>query len=152
MVISTDPTGVLKFSLTFLTVCGLWRPDNKFFWPYVVYATIFQIIFLFCYVSFKCLNFLFLTDPNMIIKELYICCSELSLVVKVINFHYYHKEMKKFLVNVKSFQLLCVEEEDLLNNRLAKFKLILVFQLISCVTAIIFSCGTPLFAKNTVLP
>lgn len=88
----------------------------------------------------------------MIIKELYICCSELSLVVKVINFHYYQKDMKKFLLDIKSFQLLCVEEEDLLNKRLAKFKFLLAFQLISCVTAIIFSCGTPLFANNTILP
>lgn len=152
MVITTDPTGALKFSLTFFTVCGLWRPDNKFAWLYIVYATIFQIIFLFCYVGFKCANFLFLTDPDMIIKELYICCSELSLVVKVINFHYYQKEMKKFLVNIKSFELLSVEEQDLLNRRLSKFKFLLAFQLICCVTAIIFSCGTPLFAKNTLLP
>ncbi len=149
---SMDPTEVLTVPLTFFTICGLWRQENKFYWPYIIYAGIFQFIFLICYTGFKCLNFLFLTDANAITKELFICCRELSLVVKVINFHYHHSEIKHFLIKIKSFKLQTVLEEEILKERLAKFTMILKFQVTCTIIAIAFSCLAPFFAKEPVLP
>lgn len=151
---SLNPTEVLNVPIRFFTICGLWTPSEKqcYYWLYIIYAGTFQIIFTFCYTGFKCINFLFLTDANSITRELFICLSEVSLFVKVINFHYNHKDMKEFLVNVKAFKLLSQFEEDFLRKRLAKFTTILIFQLTCCQIAIIFSCGAPFFAKEPVLP
>ncbi|KAJ6637236.1 Odorant receptor 59a, partial [Pseudolycoriella hygida] len=60
--------------------------------------------------------------------------------------------MKNFLVNIKSFELHSVAEEEFLNKRLSKFTTLLIVQLISCQVAIVFSCGAPFFAKEPVLP
>lgn len=149
---SVNPIGAVGVYLTFFKICGLWRQENKFFWPYAIYAGIFQTVFLLFYTGFKCINFLFLTDVNLITRELFICCSELSLVVKVFNFHYYQNEMKNFLVTVQSFKLLSVSEEEFMKKRLGKFTTISTFELICCQIAIVFSCGAPFFAKEPVLP
>lgn len=149
---SVNQNKVLASTLTFLAVMGVWRQENKFYWPYLIYAIVFQIIFLFCYTGFKCLNFLFLTDANIITRELFICCSELSLLVKVINFNYHQRDLKNLLVTVRSFKFHSAAEEEFMVKRLGKFTRILIFQTTCCVIAIIFSCGAPFFAKEPILP
>lgn len=149
---SLDPNEVLFVPLAFFKVCGLWQQDGRFRWPYHIYATIFQFIFMICYTGFKCLNFFFLTDANMITREVFICCSELSLFVKVFNFHYYQKEIKTFLANIRSFKFDSESEATLMNERFGIFSKILTFQVTCCVIAIIFSCGAPFFANEPVLP
>lgn len=149
-----DPkqTKAIQGVLTFLKICGLWPNYQHHYILYLVYAVIFQLVFTFCYTMFKCVNFYFLTEVNLITKTLFICLSEVALFAKVINFHFYNKELQLMLVDIQEFKLRNRLEIEVYQKSQLLFKKILRFQLIMAEFAIFFSCVSPVFSSDRVLP
>lgn len=147
-----NPTKAVQGVLTFLKICGLWPNYKQHYVLYLVYAIIFQLIFTFCYASFKCVSFLFLTEINLICKALFICLSEVALFAKVINFHYYNKELQDMLVDIEEFKFINHKEIELYQERQLLFSRILRFQVTCAAMAIFFSCVSPFFSSEPTLP
>lgn len=145
-------TKAIESVLTFLRICGLWPNYQHHYVPYLIYAIIFQIVFTFCYTSFKLVNFFFLTEVNLITKALFICLSEVALFAKVINFWYYNKDLQYMLEKVKEFKLNIKQEIEIYEGGQLLFSRILRFQVIMAGLAILFSCISPFFSSEPALP
>lgn len=147
-----NPTKAIEGVLVFLKICGLWPNYKRYYVPYIIYAIIFQIIFTFLYTSFKLVNFFFLTEVNLITKELFICLSEVALFAKVFNFTFYNKELQQMLVDIKEFKFINDLEMEIYQKRQLLFTRILNFQLLMAEFAIFFSCLSPFFTLEPTLP
>lgn len=147
-----NPTKAIQSVLTFLRICGLWPNYQQHYVPYLIYAVIFQIIFTFCYTSFKLVNFFFLTEINLITKALFICLSEVALFAKVINFSIYNKDLQHMLQEVKEFKFRNEQEMEIYQGRQLLFSRILRFQVIMGGSAILFSCISPFLSSEPSLP
>lgn len=147
-----DPTKAIEGVVTFLNICGLWPNGNQYTVPYTIYAIVFQMVFTFIYTGFKLVNFLFLTEVNLITKSLFICLSEVALFVKVVNFIFYNKELQQMLVFIKEFKLINRLETELYQERQLLYSRILNFQLTMVKLAIFFSCMSPFFSTEPTLP
>lgn len=147
-----NSTKAIDRVLTFLKICGLWPNNSRYHTTYVIYATIFQMVFTFVYTTFKLINFFFLTEVSLITKALFICLSEVALFAKVFNFTFYNKELQQMLVDVKTFKLINQMETDLYQKRQLLFTRILNFQLLMAELSIFFSCVSPFFSPEPALP
>lgn len=146
-----NPAKAIEGVLTFLKVCGLW-PNKLYSVPYTIYAIIFQTIFTFVYTSFKLINFYFLTEVNLITKELFICLSEVALFVKVFNFVYYNKQLQQMIVDIREFKFMNDFERELYQERQLLFTRIFNFQLLFAELSVVSSGLSPLFASQRTLP
>lgn len=138
--------------IIFLKICGLWPNHENHYIAYMIYAIIFQFIFTFCYTTFKCINFYFMTEVNLITKALFLCLGEVAFFIKVFNFHIYNKQIQQLLVDIKQFKLKNQLEEDLLQSRLLLFSKISTCYVGCAGIAIFFSLVAPMFSVERVLP
>lgn len=150
---SIDFIAPIRKLIYFLMVVGLW-PINSihFSWFNKVYTLIFQFIFTFAYTSFKCINFIYLTDLDIITRAMFICLTEIALIVKILNFYFRIEMMQDCLASIKQFQLLNKEEVELFNAKLVFLSRIITWYLsVTNITAV-FSYMTPWFVAEPILP
>lgn len=149
-----DPLAPSYFLIKILSLCGLWpNVSNKScFSLYTLYTCVFQIFFTFMYTGFKCINFIYLDNLNEITRAMFICLTELALIVKIINFYYHIKEMKNCLNNVKEFVLINEMEINSFQEKLSLFMRIVIWYMAVANIAGIFSYLSPFFSDTPILP
>lgn len=143
------------FLIKILKLCGLWpnilnNTTGRYF--YTLYTCVFQLIFTFMYTGFKCINFIYLDNINEITRAMFICLTELALIVKIINFYYHIKQMQKCLNDVEKFQLINETEMNSFDEKLTLFRHIVIWYVAVANIAGIFSYLSPFFSETPILP
>lgn len=151
---SVDLLWPIQNLIKFLHLIGLWpthqiKSASLF---YAVYTILFQIIFTFSYDIFKCINFLFLTDLSIITRAMFICFTEIALVVKIVNFYFRMKTMQNCLNFVRAIKIETECEEKLFTSNLSFLSKIIKWYLITANVTGVFSYLSPLLVSEPILP
>lgn len=140
----------------FLRLAGLWPSASHrcTFALYAIYTFLFQITFTFAYDFFKCFNFLLITDLSTITRAMFICFTELSLSVKIVNFYCRFGTLQNCLNTVQStIRIERPSEARLFNEKFSFLSKIITWYLISANMAGVFSYTSPLLVGDSaVLP
>lgn len=140
----------------FLRLVGLWPTATHrcTFTIYAIYTFLFQITFTFAYDFFKCINFLLITDLSTITRAMFICFTELSLSVKIVNFYCRIRTIQNCLNTVQSTIIIeRPSEAHLFTEKFAVLAKIITWYLISSNMAGVFSYTSPLLVgDSSILP
>lgn len=151
-----DLLGPSRFLTRLLKLFGLWPNTTTTLTVhrllYIVYTCVFQIIFTFLYTGFKCINFIYLTDLDEITRAMFICLTELALIVKIINFYTRIRRMQSCLKTVGHFQLITDDEMASMQDKLSLFMHIVIWYMAVANIAGIFSYISPFFSNEPILP
>lgn len=146
-------TKLLRFMGLWPSVASELSKLSRFSWlSYTMYTIIFQTVFTFAYVGFKCINFIYITDLTIVTRALFITLTELSLAIKIVNFYLRFNTMKQFLQSVREIQLIDDAEEAIFMKRLAFLKKIIVAFLITANMTGVFSYLSPVLVAEPMLP
>lgn len=145
----------MRTLIKFLNFVGLWPKQHKsmgswFF--YGIYTIIFQTIFTFSYDFFKCINFLFLTDLDIITRAMFICFTEIALAVKIVNFYFRMRTMQTCLNYIQKIKIENQYEADAFTSNFSFLSKIIKWYLITANVTGIFSYLSPLLVAEPILP
>lgn len=151
-----DLLGPSRFLTSLLKLFGLWPNTATAFTLqrllYTIYTCVFQLVFTFMYTGFKCINFIYLTDLDEITRAMFICLTELALIVKIINFYARIRRMQNCLKTVGHFKLISSDEMKSMQEKLSLFMHIVIWYMAVANIAGIFSYMSPFFSTERILP
>lgn len=157
-----DLLGPVRRLTHFLHLVGLWpvissHNDDCCSWlgrlAYAAYAIVFQLIFTIAYDTFKCINFLHMTDLSVITRAMFICLTELSLAVKIVNFWLRMDTMQRFLANIQhGIALRDQREHATVDAAFAVLRRVILWFLVTANTLLVFSYLSPVLVAEPMLP
>lgn len=115
--------------IKFFTICGLWPSMRRFRWLYIIYASIFHLIFNIIYLFCKFMNFFFETNKEMLTVGFFLFLAESSLFVRIVNLLIHFKQVMHCLKMIKDFRLYDENEVILMNKNLNLFTTIMKWYL-----------------------
>lgn len=141
-------SGMTKFFI----ICGLWPVAKRFRWLYIIYASIFHLIFNVAYLLFKYMNFFFETNKEMLTVGSFLILAESSLFARIINLLVHFEQVMNCLQMIKEFRVYDENEVILMNKHLSMFSTIMKWYMGAGTSACIFSWVAPLFSYEPMLP
>lgn len=134
---------------------GLWpshHTSTSSWLLYTIYTLVFQATFTFAYVLFKCINFVYMTDLAIITRAMFITLTELSLVIKIVNFYARHRTMQGCLSILEKIELKNTTEDTIASGRISFIQKIFWAFLLTANTTGVFSYLSPVLVDETMLP
>lgn len=147
-----NPCKSISGMTNYFIICGLWPIAKRFRWLYIIYASIFHLIFNVVYLFCKFMNFFFETNREMLTVGSFLFLAESSLFVRIINLLIHFEQVIDCLTIIKDFRLYDENEVILMNEHLSLFSLIMKWYMSAGTSACIFSWVAPLFSYEPMLP
>ncbi len=136
----------------FFIICGLWPTAKRFRWLYIVYASIFHIIFNIIYLCCKFMNFFYETNKDMFTVGFFLILAESSLFIRIVNLLVHFNQIMNCLKMIKDFRFYDENEIILMDKHLTLFSKIMKWYMGAGTSACIFSWVAPLFSYEPMLP
>lgn len=150
--IDYNPLKSIAGMTKFFIICGLWPITKRFRWLYIIYASIFHLIFNIIYLCCKFMNFFFETNMDMLTVGFFLFLAESSLFVRIINLLVHFKQVMNCLTMIKDFRIYDGNEVILMNKHLSLFSTIMKWYMGAGTSACVFSWVAPLFSTEPMLP
>lgn len=152
VLIEYNPLKSIAGMIKFFIICGLWPIAKRFRWLYIIYASIFHLIFNIIYLCCKFMNFFFETNMDMLTVGFFLFLAESSLFVRIINLLVHFKQVMNCLTMIKDFRIYDENEVILMDKHLSLFSTIMKWYMGAGTSACIFSWVAPLFSAEPMLP